>query len=150
MLLDPLILSMYTRPSNFESSWQVTVPAPSYGFCVQVVTRTWQTADKMKIQRGVLSEDKDGGNDNYRIKRYVSKYTINPALMHGVAHVIGSIEVSKPKKVWVCILSILMQPVVGIRQEYQQPSAHAWSCPRDRFGRGKRTRKSLNFLCLVS
>ncbi|GAQ78557.1 urease [Klebsormidium nitens] len=61
----------------------------------EVVTRTWQTADKMKVQRGALSEDADHGNDNFRVKRYVSKYTINPALMHGVAHVIGSVEVGK-------------------------------------------------------
>lgn len=84
------------KPAPTLSKAAFIVLAPSYGLCVQVVTRTWQTADKMKIQRGVLSEDKDGGNDNYRIKRYVSKYTINPALMHGVAHVIGSVEVSKP------------------------------------------------------
>jgi urease alpha subunit len=74
-----------------------TVLVLDHGFCMQVVTRTWQTADKMKIQRGLLFEDKDGGNDNFRIKRYVSKYTINPALMHGVAHVIGSVEASKSK-----------------------------------------------------
>ena len=60
----------------------------------EVITRTWQTADKMKRQRGRLPEDK-GSNDNVRIKRYLSKYTINPALAHGMAHVIGSIEVGK-------------------------------------------------------
>ena len=60
----------------------------------EVITRTWQTADKMKRQRGRLAEE-TGANDNVRIKRYLSKYTINPALAHGMAHVIGSIEVGK-------------------------------------------------------
>ena len=61
----------------------------------EVVTRTWQTANKMKDQRGDLPEDKDTGADNHRIKRYVAKYTINPALAHGMADHIGSIEVGK-------------------------------------------------------
>jgi urease len=61
----------------------------------EVVTRTWQTANKMKDQRGMLPEDKDTGADNHRIKRYVAKYTINPALAHGMADHIGSIEVGK-------------------------------------------------------
>lgn len=60
----------------------------------EVITRSWQTADKMKQQRGRLPEEK-GDNDNVRIKRYLSKFTINPALAHGMAHVIGSIEVGK-------------------------------------------------------
>jgi len=60
----------------------------------EVITRSWQTADKMKQQRGRLP-DENGHNDNVRIKRYLSKYTINPALAHGLAHVIGSIEVGK-------------------------------------------------------
>ncbi|HEU5071948.1 MAG TPA: urease subunit alpha [Verrucomicrobiae bacterium] len=60
----------------------------------EVITRSWQTADKMKQQRGRLPEEA-GDNDNVRIKRYLSKYTINPALAHGMAHVIGSIEVGK-------------------------------------------------------
>ena len=60
----------------------------------EVITRTWQTADKMKKQRGRLPEEK-GENDNVRIKRYVSKYTINPALAHGMAHLIGSVEQGK-------------------------------------------------------
>ena len=60
----------------------------------EVITRTWQTADKMKQQRGRLSGE-TGENDNLRIKRYLSKYTINPALAHGMAHVIGSVEVGK-------------------------------------------------------
>jgi len=60
----------------------------------EVITRTWQTADKMKRQRGALSGEKPG-NDNLRIKRYISKYTINPAIAHGVSHVVGSVEVGK-------------------------------------------------------
>lgn len=60
----------------------------------EVITRTWQTADKMKKQRGAL--DGDGArNDNFRAKRYIAKYTINPAITHGVSHEVGSIEVGK-------------------------------------------------------
>src|ERR1700720_4420916 len=57
----------------------------------EVIIRTWQTADKMKRQRGRLKEEK-GDNDNARVKRYVAKYTINPAIAHGVSKLIGSIE----------------------------------------------------------
>lgn len=60
----------------------------------EVITRTWQTAHKMKVQRGPLAED-SVENDNYRIKRYIAKYTINPALAHGIAHEVGSIEKGK-------------------------------------------------------
>ncbi len=60
----------------------------------EVITRTWQTANKMKIQRGSL-EEKDTENDNYRAKRYIAKYTINPAITHGIAHEVGSLEVGK-------------------------------------------------------
>jgi urease subunit alpha len=60
----------------------------------EVIIRTWQTAHKMKQQRGHLPEDTER-NDNFRIKRYIAKYTINPALTHGIAHVVGSIEVGK-------------------------------------------------------
>src|ERR1051326_9047081 len=60
----------------------------------EVIARTWQTADKMKQQRGRLSGEK-GANDNLRIKRYISKYTINPAIAHGVSHLVGSVEVGK-------------------------------------------------------
>jgi urease subunit alpha len=60
----------------------------------EVITRTWQTADKMKRQRGRLTLE-TGDNDNFRIKRYIAKYTINPALSHGMAHAIGSVEVGK-------------------------------------------------------
>lgn len=61
----------------------------------EVITRTWQTAHKMKVQRGLLAEDLALGADNFRIKRYIAKYTINPAIAHGVAHEVGSIEVGK-------------------------------------------------------
>ena len=68
----------------------------------EVITRTWQTAHKMKQQRGPLPEDATGGhaaattlNDNFRVRRYVAKYTINPARAHGIAHEVGSVEVGK-------------------------------------------------------
>jgi len=60
----------------------------------EVVIRTWQTADKMKRQRGRLSEE-TGDNDNFRVRRYIAKYTINPAIAHGMSGEIGSIEVGK-------------------------------------------------------
>jgi urease subunit alpha len=60
----------------------------------EVITRTWQTAHKMKSQRGPLPQE-TAGNDNFRIRRYIAKYTINPAITHGVGHLIGSIEVGK-------------------------------------------------------
>ncbi len=60
----------------------------------EVITRTWQTAHKMKVQRGPLDGD-SGDNDNNRVKRYLAKYTINPALAHGIAHEVGSVEVGK-------------------------------------------------------
>ena len=60
----------------------------------EVVIRTWQTAHKMKVQRGQLPEE-TGGNDNFRAKRYVAKYTINPAIAHGISDQVGSIEVGK-------------------------------------------------------
>ncbi len=60
----------------------------------EVVCRTWQTAHKMKLQRGALPED-GAGNDNFRARRYVAKYTINPAIAHGFSHVVGSVEIGK-------------------------------------------------------
>jgi urease subunit alpha len=65
------------------------------GRVAEVVTRTWQTADKMKKQRGPLQEDKETGNDNFRVKRYLAKYTINPAITHGIAETVGSLETGK-------------------------------------------------------
>ncbi|WP_088103201.1 urease subunit alpha [Halalkalibacter urbisdiaboli] len=61
----------------------------------EVITRTWQTADKMKKQFGPLEEDEGKDNDNFRIKRYIAKYTINPAITHGISHEVGSVEVGK-------------------------------------------------------
>ena len=60
----------------------------------EVITRSWQTAHKMKLQRGALPQD-SARNDNFRARRYVAKYTINPAITHGIAHEVGSIQVGK-------------------------------------------------------
>lgn len=60
----------------------------------ETILRTWQTAHKMKAQRGPLPED-SARNDNFRVKRYIAKYTINPAITHGIAHAVGSIEAGK-------------------------------------------------------
>ncbi len=60
----------------------------------EVINRTWQTAHKMKVQRGSLAGD-PARHDNFRVKRYIAKYTINPAITHGIAHEVGSIEVGK-------------------------------------------------------
>ncbi|MBF0610080.1 MAG: urease subunit alpha [Magnetococcales bacterium] len=61
----------------------------------EVILRTWQTAHKMKRQRGALPEDGTAGHDNFRAKRYVAKYTINPAITHGIGRVVGSVEAGK-------------------------------------------------------
>ena len=60
----------------------------------EVISRTWQTAHKMKVQRGALAED-NGENDNVRIRRFIAKYTINPAITHGISHEVGSVEEGK-------------------------------------------------------
>lgn len=65
------------------------------GRCGEVILRTWNTAHKNKVQRGTLKEDEGTGADNFRVKRYVSKYTINPAVAQGMSHIIGSVEVGK-------------------------------------------------------
>ena len=65
------------------------------GRCGEVILRTWNTAHKNKAQRGPLKQDEGTGADNFRVKRYVSKYTINPAIAQGMSHVIGSVEVGK-------------------------------------------------------
>ena len=65
------------------------------GRVAEVIIRTWQTADKMKKQRGPLPEDEKNGNDNFRIRRYISKYTINPAITHGISEYVGSLEPGK-------------------------------------------------------
>lgn len=60
----------------------------------EVITRTWQTADKMKKQRGALPQDNDR-NDNFRVRRFIAKYTINPAITHGISNYVGSVETGK-------------------------------------------------------
>ena len=65
------------------------------GRVAEVITRTWQTAHKMKVQRGVLAEDEKNDNDNFRVKRFIAKYTINPAITHGISEYVGSIEPNK-------------------------------------------------------
>lgn len=69
--------------------------AMAMGRAGEVVVRTWQVADKMKKQRGPLEEDKENGNDNFRAKRYIAKYTINPAVAQGISDYVGSVEVGK-------------------------------------------------------
>jgi urease len=65
------------------------------GRCGEVILRTWNTAHKNKVQRGTLKEDEGSGADNFRVKRYISKYTVNPAIAQGMGHIIGSVEVGK-------------------------------------------------------
>ncbi|MFZ5691545.1 MAG: urease subunit alpha [Pseudomonadota bacterium] len=72
----------------------MTSDSQAMGRAAEVITRTWQTADQMKRQRGKLPEDA-ASNDNFRIKRYVAKYTINGAIAHGMSHLIGSVEKGK-------------------------------------------------------
>ncbi|MBD1433555.1 urease subunit alpha [Sphingobacterium sp. DN00404] len=72
-----------------------TSDSQAMGRVGEVICRTWQIADKMKIQRGSLSEDSGTDADNFRIKRYIAKYTINPAITHGCSHLIGSVEPGK-------------------------------------------------------
>lgn len=65
------------------------------GRCGEVILRTWNTAHKNKVQRGALKEDEGTGADNFRVKRYISKYTVNPAIAQGMGHIVGSVEVGK-------------------------------------------------------
>ncbi|KAH7319981.1 urease [Stachybotrys elegans] len=65
------------------------------GRCGEVILRTWNTAHKNKVQRGTLPEDEGSGADNFRVKRYVSKYTVNAAVAQGFGHLVGSVEVGK-------------------------------------------------------
>ncbi len=83
MLHDMGVISMMSSDSQ------------AMGRVAEVITRTWQTAHKMKIQRGRLPQDEERGNDNFRVKRYVSKYTINPAVSHGISNYVGSLEPGK-------------------------------------------------------
>jgi urease subunit alpha len=65
------------------------------GRVAEVITRTWQTAHKMKVQRGALPEDEGEDNDNFRVKRYIAKYTINPAIAQGISSYVGDLTVGK-------------------------------------------------------
>ena len=65
------------------------------GRCGEVILRTWNTAHKNKLQRGNLKEDEGTGADNFRVKRYISKYTVNPAIAQGMSHILGSVEIGK-------------------------------------------------------
>ncbi len=71
----------------------ISSDSQAMGRVAETIVRTWQTAHKMKVQRGSLPGD--GAADNVRVKRYVAKYTINPAITHGISHVVGSVEVGK-------------------------------------------------------
>jgi urease subunit alpha len=72
----------------------ISSDSQAMGRIAETITRTWQTAHKMKVQRGPLPGD-DARADNERVKRYVAKYTINPAIAHGISHLVGSVEVGK-------------------------------------------------------
>lgn len=65
------------------------------GRCGEVISRTWDTANANKLRLGHLQEDEGTDADNHRVKRYISKYTINPAITQGISHVVGSVEVGK-------------------------------------------------------
>lgn len=77
----------------------------------EVITRTWQTADKMKKQRGPLAQDNER-NDNQRVKRYIAKYTINPAITHGISEYVGSVEIGK-----MADLVLWKQEMFGVKPE---------------------------------
>lgn len=83
ILQDMGVLSMFSSDSQ------------AMGRVGEVITRCWQTASKMKVQRGPLPEDEGSGNDNFRCRRYLAKYTLNPAITHGMSDLIGSISVGK-------------------------------------------------------
>lgn len=84
---------------NFTDSFNncsiISSDSQAMGRIGEVITRTWQSADKMKKQRGFLPQDEINQNDNFRVRRYIAKYTINPAITHGMSDKIGSIEVGK-------------------------------------------------------
>jgi urease subunit alpha len=79
---------------DFGALSMIASDSQAMGRVGEVIMRMWQTAHKMKVQRGALDGD-PAGNDNGRVKRYVAKYTINPAIAHGMSHVVGSIEPGK-------------------------------------------------------
>ena len=73
----------------------VSSDSQAMGRCGEVILRTWNTAHVNKVQRGRLEEDEGTGADNHRVKRYVSKYTINPAITQGISHIVGDVVVGK-------------------------------------------------------
>src|ERR1700709_1701118 len=81
-------------PHDLGALSMMSSDSQAMGRVGEVIIRTWQTADKMKKQRGALPEER-GDNDNARVKRYIAKYTINPAIAHGVSQHIGSVEAGK-------------------------------------------------------
>lgn len=89
----------------------ISSDAQAMGRVAEVIMRTWQTADKMKRQRGPLPEEQ-GNNDNLRVKRYLAKYTINPAITHGIGDYVGSIEVGKAAD-----LVLWKPPFFGVKPE---------------------------------
>ena len=94
--LDMLMVCHHLDPALAEdiAFAESRIRRETIGRVGEVIIRTWQTAHKMKAQRGALPED-SARNDNFRVKRYIAKYTINPALTHGIADTVGSIEVGK-------------------------------------------------------
>ncbi len=88
----------------------------------EVIIRTWQTAHKMKVQRGALPGD-PAHHDNARVKRYIAKYTINPAITHGIAHEVGSIEVGQVGRPGVVEAGVLRRQAVTDRQGRQIAAA---------------------------
>jgi len=108
------------------------------GRCGEVIIRTWNTAHKNKLQRGQLPQDKGTDADNARVKRYISKYTINPAIAQGMSHLIGSVEVGKvadlvlwlPRNFGVKPTMVIKSGMISYAQmvstvESSQPSRHA-------------------------
>ena len=128
----------------------------------EVITRTWQTAHKMKQQRGALPEDATGGarNDNFRAKRYIAKYTINPAITHGIARrgrLDRGRQARRPGAVAAGVLRRQAATIIkgGIhrrradgRSERVDPDAAAGPLPADvrRAGRRARTRRRVTFM----
>jgi urease alpha subunit len=87
-------------PSHLSSFTQgaismISSDSQAMGRVGEVITRTWQTADKMKVQRGRLGVDAENDDDNFRVKRYIAKYTLCPAKAHGFSDLVGSVEVGK-------------------------------------------------------
>ncbi len=103
----------------------------------EVIIRTWQTADKMKKQRGRLKEEK-GDNDNVRAKRYIAKYTINPAIAHGVSHVIGSIEKGKMADLVLVVARVLRREARLHHQGRHRSWQPRWAIPMPRSRRRSR------------